>query len=127
MMGVVQTGTVNGVPVSDGTPNTTGFWAGDYANSLGYAAAPQARHIWDASFIKLREVALTYSLPSGFIRNTPFQGIDLSLTGRNLWIMHKNSTYSDPEDALSAGNNPGNQSGSYPAVREFGFNIGLKL
>jgi TonB-linked SusC/RagA family outer membrane protein len=127
MMGVVQTGTVDGVAVSDGTVNTTGFWAGDYANSLGYAVAPQARHIWDASFVKLREVALTYSLPSSLVRGTPFQSIDLSLTGRNLWILFKNSPYSDPEDALSAGNNPGNQSGSYPAVREFGFNIGLRL
>jgi hypothetical protein len=127
MMGVVQTGTTDGVPVSDGTPNTTGFWAGDYANALGYAAAPQAVHIWDASFIKLREVSLTYSLPLSFIGNTPFQSVDISLVGRNLWILHKNSTYSDPEDALSAGNNPGNQSGAYPAVREYGFTIGLKL
>ncbi len=128
MNGVVQTGVnEDGVPVSDGTANTTGFWAGDYANSLGYAVAPNALHVWDASFVKLREVSLTYSLPSSIVGRTPFQGIDISLIGRNLWIIHKNSTYSDPESALSAGNNQGYQSGAYPAVKEYGFNIGVRL
>jgi len=128
MMGVVQTGTdENGKPISDGTPNTVGFWAGDYANSIGYATAPNKMHVWDASFVKLREVALTYSLPASITAKTPFTGIDFSLVGRNLWIIHKNSPYSDPEAGLSAGNNQGNQSGAYPAIKEYGFNIGLKL
>jgi TonB-linked SusC/RagA family outer membrane protein len=128
MNGVVQTGTdAEGKPTSDGTKNTTGFWAGDYAFSLGYAVAPNKMHIWDASFVKLREVSLSYSIPSSLTSKTPFSGIDISLIGRNLWIIHKNSTYSDPEAGLSAGNNQGNQSGAYPAVKEYGFNIGLKL
>jgi TonB-linked SusC/RagA family outer membrane protein len=128
MMGVVQSGTdENGKPISDGTVNTMGFWAGDYANSIGYAVAPNKMHVWDASFVKLREVALTYSLPSSITAKTPFTGIDFSLVGRNLWIIHKNSPYSDPEAGLSAGNNQGNQSGAYPAIKEYGFNIGLKL
>ena len=128
MQGVVQTGVdENNRPISDGTQNTEAFWAGDYANSLGYAVAPNAMHIYDASFVKLREVALTFSLPATLTERTPFQGINLSLIGRNLWIIHKNTPYSDPEAGLSAGNNLGNQSGAYPAVREYGFNIGLRL
>jgi hypothetical protein len=113
--------------LDDGTANTTAFWMGDYANSVGYAVAPNKLHIWDASFVKLREVALTYSLPAGIISKTPFTSIDISLVGRNLWIIHKNSTYSDPEEGLSAGNNLGNQSGAYPAVKEYGFNLSFKL
>ncbi|MEX1241120.1 MAG: SusC/RagA family TonB-linked outer membrane protein, partial [Cyclobacteriaceae bacterium] len=128
MQGVVQTGTdENNRPISDGTPNTTALWAGDYANTLGYAVAPNAMHVWDATYVKLREVSLSYSLPSSIITKTPFTGINISLIGRNLWIIHKNSPYSDPESGLSAGNNLGNQSGAYPAVKEYGFNIGLKL
>jgi outer membrane receptor protein involved in Fe transport len=128
LQGVVQTGTdEDGRAISDGTPNTTAFWAGDYANSLGYAVAPNAMHIYDASFVKLREVSIGYSLPSTITGKTPFTGINISLIGRNLWIIHKNSPYSDPEAGLSAGNNLGNQSGAYPAVKEYGFNIGLKL
>jgi TonB-linked SusC/RagA family outer membrane protein len=128
LQGVVQTGTDdNGVPVSDGTPNTTGFWAGDYANSIGFAVAPNALHVYDASYVKLREVSIGYSLPSNIISKTPFQGINISLIGRNLWIIHKNAPYTDPEAGLSAGNFLGNQSGAYPAVKEYGFNIGLRL
>jgi TonB-linked SusC/RagA family outer membrane protein len=128
MMGVVQTGfDENGRPISDGTPNTTPFWAGDYAFALGYATAPNRLHIWDASFIKLREVAIGYSIPSSITSKTPFTGINISLIGRNLWIIDKNSIYSDPEEGLSAGNNLGNQSGAYPAIKEYGFNISLRL
>ena len=128
MMGVIQAGTdENGVPISDGTPNTTAFWAGDYANAIGYAVAPNAQHIYDASFVKHREVSLGYSLPSSIVSRTPFTGIDISLIGRNLWIIHKNSPYSDPEEGLSAGNALGNQSGAYPAVKEYGFNINVRL
>jgi TonB-linked SusC/RagA family outer membrane protein len=125
---VVQTGTdENGKPISDGTPNTEAFYASDVYSSLGYVYAPNAYHIYDGSFIKLRELNLTYSLPASLLKNSPFQGVDVSLIGRNLWIIHKNSPYSDPEDGLSAGNFQGNQSGAYPAVKELGFNVRLRF
>ena len=103
------------------------FYVSDVYNALGYAIAPNSVHIYDASFVKLRELSVSYAFPKSFVDNTPFEAINLSLVGRNLWIIHKNSPYSDPESGLSAGNNLGNQSGAYPAVREFGFNLGLKF
>lgn len=125
---VVQTGEdENGVPISDGTVNEEAFYASDVYNSLGYVYAPTKQHVYDASFVKLREVALTYSFPASVVDRTPFTALDLSLIGRNLWIIHKNSEYSDPEAGLSAGNIQGNQSGAYPAVREYGFNLRLKF
>ncbi|GAB4420270.1 MAG: SusC/RagA family TonB-linked outer membrane protein [Bacteroidia bacterium] len=117
----------DGKPVSDGTANDYAFYVSDVYNSLGYVYAPGALHVYDASFVKLREVNLNYSLPRAIVDKTPFQGVDVSLIGRNLWILFKNSPYSDPEDGLSAGNNLGNQSGAYPAVREYGFNVGLRF
>lgn len=125
---VVQTGTdADGNPISDGTPNTEAFYASDYRSAIGWVAAPNAYHVYDASFVKLRELSLTYSLPASFIKKTPFQGLDISLIGRNLWIIDKNSPYSDPESGLSAGNIQGNQSGVYPAVKEYGFNVRLRF
>lgn len=117
----------DGTPVSDGEANTEAFYVSDVYNSLGYVYAPNAFHVYDASFVKLREVSLSYSIPTSVTGKTPFQGIDISIIGRNLWIIHKNTPYSDPEAGLSAGNFRGYQSGAYPAVREFGFNIGLKF
>ena len=96
-----------------------------YGNSFGYARNAQESHVWDASFIKLREVAINYSFPmdpAGSIK-----GFDLSLVGRNLAILWKNAPYTDPEYGLSAGNLQGYQSGAYPAVREIGLNAKLKF
>jgi hypothetical protein len=77
--------------------------------------------------VKLREVSLSYSIPGSVIANSPFQGVDFSLVGRNLWIIHKNSEYSDPEAGLSSGNIQGNQSGAYPSVREVGINVNVRF
>ena len=116
-----------GNPISDGTLSTEAFYVSDVYNSLGYVYAPNAFHVYDASFVKLREVSLNYSLPASIVSKTPLKGVDLSLIGRNLWIIHKNAPYTDPESGLSAGNVQGYQSGAYPAVREYGFNIGLRF
>lgn len=125
---VVQTGTNDqGVPISDGTPNTEAFYVSDVYNSRGYVYAPNAHHVHDASFVKLREVNLTYSLPKSIIAKTPLGGVDLSFVGRNLWIISNNAPFTDPEAALSAGNFRGYQSGAYPAVKEYGFNVRVRF
>jgi hypothetical protein len=116
----------------DGNPINTiaGDYYGDmhnYANAIGYRWNNQVNHVWDASFIKLREVALNYSVPSSYLGSTGIKGLDVALTGRNLAILWKNNPYSDPEAGLSAGNVQGYQSGAYPAVREVGVNVKLKF
>lgn len=125
---VVETGTdADGNPISDGTANTEAFYASDVYSSLGYVYAPNAYHVHDASFVKLRELSFTYSLPGSIVSKTPFQGLDVSLVGRNLWIIYKAAPFTDPESGLSAGNIQGYQSGAYPAVRELGFNVRVKF
>jgi hypothetical protein len=55
-------------------------------------------------------------------------GIDVSLTGQNLWIIHKNLPYADPEDSFGSGNlSMGNQGGSYPSVRTYGVDLKVKF
>ena len=84
-------------------------------------------HIHDASFVKLREVAMTYTLPTSALGDLPIAGVDISLTGRNLAILWKNTPYSDPEAGLSAGNLQGYQSGAYPTLREVGVSLRVKF
>lgn len=118
--GVKQDGSPNDIRVENYDSNISPF---GYPNN-----PPRATAIYDGSFVKLREVALRYSLPDKLISKIrPFKGIDVSLIGRNLWIIHKNLPYADPEDALSSGNIRGYQSGSYPAVRTYGFNVRFTL
>jgi hypothetical protein len=60
-------------------------------------------------------------------RLAPFQGIDFSLIGRNLWLIHKNLPYADPEETMSSGNLQGYQGGAYPMLRNIGFNVKLRF
>jgi hypothetical protein len=108
----------------DGAVNTTRLNMLDYPQNGGLATGPTAKYVYDASYVKLREVVLTYSLPSSIIaRLAPLRSISLSAVGRNLWIIHKNLPYADPEDNLGAGNIQGVQVGSMPNIRTVGFNL----
>ncbi len=107
----------------DGSPNTTRTEMNVYSHALGYVRAPQALHVWDASYVKLREVTFSYKLPSDLLKNIPLNNVTFSLVGRNLWIIDKNVPYTDPEAGLSAGNLQGYQSSPYPTAKEYGFNV----
>ncbi len=96
--------------------------------AFGYSVNPDAAFIYDASYVKLREAVLSYSLPASFVSSLKyFKGIDLSLIGKNLWIIHKNLPYSDPEEGFSSGNLQGVQTGAYPTVRTVTFNLKLNF
>jgi outer membrane receptor protein involved in Fe transport len=115
-----------GVYLSDGKPNTTRI-ANEYG-TFGYVVTPSAGFVYDASYVKLREAVITYSIPKATVSKLrPFKGIDLSLIGRNLWIIHKNLPYSDPEETMSSGNLQGYQGGAYPTTRTFTFNVRLRF
>jgi TonB-linked SusC/RagA family outer membrane protein len=107
---------------ADGSPNTKRVTI--TSNNSFYE--PQSEFVYDASYVKLRELSLSYSLPKK-LTTKYFEDIELSLIGRNLWIIHKNVPYADPEENLSSGNVQGYQSGSYPTTRTIGFNVKLKI
>lgn len=113
----------------DGSPNTVLADVSDASAASGglFGNLPQAYHVWDGSFVKLREVALTYTLPKKLVNKMNLQGLSLSLTGSNLWIIHKNMPYSDPEAGFSAGNVQGIQIGAYPTTKNYGFNMKLEF
>ncbi len=111
----------------DGTPNDIRHEAESFG-ILGYRRTPAAGFVYDGSFIKLREMTLTYDFPKRlFAGINAIKGLSLGIYGRNLWIIHKNMPDADPEDGLSAGNLQGYQVGSYPTVRTFGVNLNVKF
>ena len=112
---------------ADGTPNTVRARMDYFAHALGYSKSPHALHVYDAGFIKLREVALSYSLPSKLLKDGFFKNVTITAIGRNLWIIDKDIPYSDPEAGLSSGNIQGYQSGAYPSTKDYGFNIKLEF
>jgi len=112
---------------ADGSTNTTVGDATTYVNPWGYARTPNAAHVYDASFVKLREVSFGYKLPNKLAESLSLQNLTFSIIGRNLWIIDKNTPFSDPEAGLSAGNIQGYQSGVYPSVREVGASLKLEF
>ena len=111
----------------NGNENTKRIAFNTAGNPYGYARDAQAGHVYDASFVKLREASLTYDFSKSILDVVPFTDGSISLIGRNLWIIHKNIPYSDPEAGLSAGNIQGHQSGAYPAFREIGASLRLNF
>ncbi len=107
----------------NGKKNTVRTALDAYNNALGVNKSPARAFVYDASYVKLREASLTYSLPAKVLTNSFIHGLSISAIGTNLWIIHKNLPYSDPEGGASAGNIQGYQLGPLPATR----NIGLKL
>jgi TonB-linked SusC/RagA family outer membrane protein len=119
-------GTINEGVTEDGTPNTVRVSNQNYGAD-GWAVSPNKRFVYDASFVKLRELSLTYRLPKRVLNNTFIYGASLSFVGSNLWIIHKNLPYADPEASQSSGNIQGWQSGVMPATRNFGFTLNLQF
>jgi hypothetical protein len=109
----------------DGSPND--IRRANSEGTLGYRQ-PTAGFVYDASYIKLREAAISYAFPRTMVdRLKYFKGIDLTLSGRNLWIIDKDLPYADPEESMSAGNLQGYQVGAYPTARMLTLNLKLRF
>jgi len=110
---------------ADGTKNTTYIPANDFYGAWDYDYIPTKNNVYDASYVKLREISFGYSLPAKVLSKTPVSKATISIVGRNLWIIHKNMPYYDPEVSLGAGNIQGIADGAYPSTRTYGFNLTL--
>ena len=112
--------------ITSSTPNKTRVSATSYSG-FGYAAEPNKAFVYDAGFVKLREVSISYTVPTKWLVKTGLKGVVLSAVGSNLWIISKHLPYADPESGLSAGNVQGYSIGSLPSTRDLGFNVKLNF
>lgn len=114
---------VDGV-TSDGSKNTTIVSAEDYYHSLYNISEA---FIYNSSFVKFREIQLTYTLPKKIISRIGLQDASVSAVGHNLFFIYKDVPNIDPEVALNTGNTQGVESLSLPTTRTFGVNVTLKF
>lgn len=85
--------------------------------------------LFDASFVKLREVSLGYTIPQDLLGNAPLRDVRISLVGRNLKLWTDNPHF-DPETAMATeggGLVPGFENMSLPSTKSYGFNLSFKL
>ncbi|WP_162339743.1 SusC/RagA family TonB-linked outer membrane protein [Cyclobacterium salsum] len=83
---------------------------------------------YDASFVKLREVTLGYTIPGTSMGKLPFQEARFSLVARNLALWTENPHF-DPETMAMSGGTliPGVEDMAFPSSRSIGFNLNLKF
>ena len=108
-------------------PNTRQVIPSDYYADY-YRRANVESNSFDASFIKLREARLEYSLPKRLTTRTVFKQVTFALYGRDLFMITDFPMF-DPETAALNGNTilPGIEMGQMPSQRTFGANLTLKF
>jgi len=102
-------------------PNTTQVSYQDWFKAINASDAPYAETWFNASYLKVRDVSLTYSMPSSLIQNTFLSSVQISLVGNNLLIFTKKETkWDDPSY-----NAEGSANLKTPTPINFGVNINL--
>jgi len=100
----------------------------EFGNLDGYVRMPAKRFVYDGSYVKLREASVGYSFPERILKNGFIKEAKISLVGRNLWIIHKNLPYADPESMVGSGlDSYGWSIGSLPTTRDIGLNVTFKF
>lgn len=125
--GVVQTGTgTDGKPVY--TKNTRAvdpsvYWSNFYSDGNGIAVP----FIYKATYVKVREITLSYRLPATFNRRTGLKDASVSFVARNPFIIYKDIPNVDPDSNYNNGNGQGLEYGSLPSRRGWGINLNVKF
>ncbi|MBN8864695.1 MAG: SusC/RagA family TonB-linked outer membrane protein [Sphingobacteriales bacterium] len=84
--------------------------------------------MYDASFVKLRELQLGYTIPDKVFGKLPFRSATITLVGRNLFLWD-NVPHVDPETMSYSGGTalPGIEYMALPSTRSYGINLSFKF
>ena len=121
----------------DGKPNTVlirgynspagpGASVNDYYKQIKQISE---QFVYDASFVKLREISLSYNFNLALLHRIGFTNASVSVVARNLLTVYKNKDLDniDPESSVSSSNAQGIERMGFPAVRSYGFTIKFGL
>lgn len=119
-----------GVKQSDGKPNDVLVTPSMAGNRLIVINRREALddYLYDASFIKLRNVALTYNFSKSVLNSVRFiKGASISLIGNNLALLLTHAKQIDPDGNYTTGNAQGIEASNLPPIRSFGVDLKLKF
>lgn len=105
----------------DGKLNTQEITASEY-----YSALLPEDFLYDASFIKLKELSIGYSFPSKLLKKTPLTSLNVSFVARNLCYLMKHTPGTSPEGGFDT--SMFSQAIDYAALpysRTFGLSVSL--
>lgn len=128
-----------GVTQQDGkfVPNTVAVNSMEDYWTENFKSDNTEANVFDASYVKLRELRLSYALPATlFSKGLNFiKACEIGVEARNLWIIHDNVPHIDPEanffqnaaNSSSNGIGEGVEFNSVPSTRTIGFNVRFKF
>lgn len=95
------------------------------AQSYWSTSNPRAEDfVYDASYIKLREITVSYDFPKKWLRKTPLQNVRLAFVGRNIATLFANTPIGlDPQATSTTGNGQGFERGFNLPEASYGFDI----
>jgi hypothetical protein len=112
-------GNPSDVPVENSTYIDAESWG------AWHYSGPAEQNIFDADYIKLRELRLSYTLPAKL--TGPIHNLTVSAFGRNLAIWGADIKHIDPENTTGSGNIQGIEGGALPSLRYFGFGLNFNF
>jgi len=85
-------------------------------------------NVYDASFIKFRQIVFGYNLPASLMDNLPIRGIRISFIARNLGNLYDKVDNVDPAFSnTGSGNDQGLEKYAMLPIRNFGLNLNVKF
>lgn len=116
--GILDNGTALNTTVAAG--NIDDYWS-RYANVTENV-------VYDASFGKLRQLSIGYTLPTKMLAKTPIESLSVSLVGRNLLLLWSDVPNIDPESAYTVDRrSQGLEFFALPQTRSFGVNVAVNF
>jgi len=108
-------------------PNDVGVDPQTYYGFIGGNIAEP--FVYDASYIRLRQVRLSYNLPQSLLNvaSVPVQSAQIALTSRNTWLLYDDVPNVDPSASYTTGNDHGLEHASLPVTRTFGMDLRLRF
>jgi len=79
--------------------------------------------IYDASYIRLRQVSITYNISPQLLAKIPIRTASISFSASNLFYLMRKTENISPESSFGTGNNLGFEIFGYPEMRTFGANL----
>jgi hypothetical protein len=91
---------------------------------------PESQDLIDASYLKLREASISYTIEKKYLKKVPISAITFSVVGRNLkyWLPAEN-VFADPESNSFGqnGNVQGLEFSQTPTTRSIGFDFKVQF
>jgi TonB-linked SusC/RagA family outer membrane protein len=117
---------VQGVDATTGAPveyrvESNTYWAGLFAL--------HEKWLYDASYVKLRQLSIGYDLPTNIFEQTFIESVSLNAFANNLWLIYSSVEGIDPSEIenTSANGLRWEEGGQLPSSRTFGLNVKIKF